>query len=71
MDENGSDNTGHGQVGQEVGQESGHLRLASIDHEEYDALADLFLGDGGFAPEPIYADTIEAVDDDCRCVGRI
>ena len=63
MDENGSDNTGLGQVGQDGGRESGHLRLASIDHEEYDALADLFLGDGGFAPEPIYADTIEAVDD--------
>lgn len=30
----------------------GPLKLAAIDHEEYDALADLFLGDGGYAPEP-------------------
>lgn len=30
-----------------------YLELAPIDHEEYDALADLFLGDGGFAPESI------------------
>ena len=28
------------------------IRLAPIEHEEYDALAELFLGDGGFAPEP-------------------
>lgn len=42
MDENGTDNT--------------KLELASIDHAEYDALADLFLGDGGFAPEPTYSD---------------
>ena len=49
MDKNGSDNTGHGHGTADAGR----LRLASIDHEEYDALADLFLGDGGFAPEPI------------------
>ncbi len=42
MDENGTDNT--------------KLELASIDHAEYDALADLFLGDGEFAPEPTYSD---------------
>ncbi len=30
-----------------------HLPLARIDHEEYDALADLFLGDGELAPEPM------------------
>ncbi|MEZ6163261.1 MAG: hypothetical protein R3B67_02375 [Phycisphaerales bacterium] len=28
------------------------IRLAPIDHEEYDALAELFLGDGGMAPAP-------------------
>lgn len=40
------------------GREGGHpsIRLAPIDHDEYDALADLFLGDGELAPEP-------AVDD--------
>jgi hypothetical protein len=31
--------------------ERGRIRLASIDHEEYDALADLFLGDGELAPQ--------------------
>jgi len=34
-------------------EEPGHIQLAPIDHEEYDALADLFLGDGGYAPDPI------------------
>ncbi len=35
-----------------------HLRLAPIEPEEYDALADLFLGDSPLAPEPsgVYAD---------------
>lgn len=33
--------------------ESGHIRLAAIDHEEYDALADLFLGGGGLAPAQV------------------
>jgi hypothetical protein len=34
------------------GREGGHpsIRLAQIDHDEYDALADLFLGDGELAP---------------------
>ncbi len=35
------------------GAPAGHLQLASIDHEEYDALADLFLGEGELAPEPM------------------
>jgi hypothetical protein len=51
MDETGPDQSGHAD-------ESGdgaldHLRLAEINHAEYDALADLFLGDGGYAPSPI------------------
>lgn len=50
------DDTGPGNTEAEndrTGNRSEHLRLASIDHEEYDALADLFLGEGGFAPEPV------------------
>lgn len=43
--------------------EGGHpsIRLAPIDHDEYDALADLFLGDGEFAP-PCVPDTEGAPD---------
>lgn len=35
-------------------QTPGHpsMRLVAIEHDEYDALADLFLGGGGLAPEP-------------------
>ncbi len=32
------------------------MRLVPIEHDEYDALADLFLGDGALAPEPIGAE---------------
>ena len=38
------------QSGQDLG---GKIRLVPIDHDEYDALADLFLGGGGLAPDPI------------------
>lgn len=31
----------------------GHVPLAPLDHDEYDALADLFLGEGGYAPTPM------------------
>jgi len=58
MDETGPDQSGHAD-------ESGdgaldHLRLAEINHAEYDALADLFLGDGGYAPSPIESDDAQA-----------
>jgi hypothetical protein len=40
--------------------DGGHpsIRLAPIDHDEYDALADLFLGDGALAPEPTDEESI-------------
>lgn len=46
------------ETGQAKAHASGHpsMRLVAIDHDEYDALADLFLGGGGFAPEPIGAE---------------
>ncbi|MHA7813867.1 MAG: hypothetical protein ACX94C_10790 [Phycisphaerales bacterium] len=48
------DDTRDGKQGKadEGAREHPSIRLAPIDHNEYDALADLFLGDGGFAPEP-------------------
>ncbi len=39
------------------------LRLAPINNEEYDALADLFLGDGGYAPE--------SIDSSCDSAGDL
>ena len=45
------------------GAQTGHIRLAQIDHEEYDALADLFLGDGGFAPARISDHQSSRVED--------
>ncbi len=50
----GDSGCGHDDVssGEAVGSGE-HLHLAQIDHEEYDALADLFLGDGELAPEPM------------------
>jgi hypothetical protein len=46
------DDTRDGMHGAGDERESGHpsIRLAQIDHDEYDALADLFLGDGELAP---------------------
>ncbi|MBL4697341.1 MAG: hypothetical protein JKX70_00760 [Phycisphaerales bacterium] len=62
MNDDGPDNT---TLNQEAGSASDHLRLAAIDHAEYDALADLFLGDGGYAPEPVQAlDVAETNDGD-------
>ena len=56
MDEHRPDNTGSA-----LGNDHPHgLELAKIDHEEYDALADLFLGDGGFAPEPMHVEPVLA-----------
>ncbi|MDF1808748.1 MAG: hypothetical protein P1U42_03540 [Phycisphaerales bacterium] len=58
MDEIGSGNsdhqgTEHLELQNELAsnKQSDHLRLADINHEEYDALADLFLDGGSFAPE--------------------
>lgn len=45
MNDSGSGNTSDGN-------ERGHIRLVPLDHDEYDALADLFLGEGGYAPVP-------------------
>lgn len=46
------DDTRDGRDGAGDERERAHpsIRLAPIDHDEYDALADLFLGDGGMAP---------------------
>ena len=41
----------HEQGNPQRGVGRGPIRLASIDHEEYDALADLFLGDGELSPQ--------------------
>lgn len=58
MDKNSPENPGLENPGpKNPGQDRpDRLGLASIDHAEYDALADLFLGDGGYAPEPIFSD---------------
>lgn len=60
------DDTGPGNTGSDAdrsAEESGHIRLVQIDHEEYDALADLFLGDGGYAPDAIVAPGTVEEDD--------
>ena len=46
------DDTRDGTHGVGDGRDGAHpsIRLAPIDHDEYDALADLFLGDGELAP---------------------
>ncbi len=53
--EQGMDDTREGTHGVGDQREHAHptIRLAPIDHDEYDALADLFLGDGDLAPAPI------------------
>lgn len=50
--EQGMDDTRDDTHGTGDERESGHpsIRLAPIDHDEYDALADLFLGDGELSP---------------------
>lgn len=48
------DETRPGNPGEENrGPGEAHIRLMPIEHDEYDALADLFLGGGGLAPDPI------------------
>ncbi len=53
MDDTG-DTSKQGREAERLGG-SGHpsMRLVAIDHDEYDALADLFLGDGELAPAPM------------------
>ncbi len=53
--EQGMDDTREGTHGTGDEREGGHpsIRLAPIDHDEYDALADLFLGDGELSPPSI------------------
>jgi|GEM_PF-1107269 len=82
MDEIGSGNSGqqgtehlelHNELqGNDQSNDQGdHLRLADINHEEYDALADLFLGGGSFAPEQAVVEDSRGAETQVRSTNEI
>tara|TARA_R110002096_G_scaffold173781_6_gene348635 strand:+ start:60975 stop:62444 length:1470 start_codon:yes stop_codon:yes gene_type:complete len=71
MDHNGHDNDHANQHATDPSGPGGYMKLAGIEDGEYDALADLFLGESELAPEPFSQTGTDAVEPLAHAPSRL